>query len=323
MVVHMDLNKSYLVFKRYLSKPEKFWGEDTNRNAKKIKHKIKSLLEQDEAQDHFGEEELAEFIWALATVRSRMDGKHFYIANIGSSGSHWLEKMLSYGKNIAGGGEIYIPVRIRRHLERLGQREAGILLDAIYLSHLGRIDSESTRCIIINSAHYADRNIVVKYSGLFKSLLLIRDPIDIALSRTFRKTEYRNYIDPGSTDEQYLEKNCKIIIKFYEQALREKYDLMVKYEELVLRTREQLRSIKNSLNLEMSDEAIEQAILSTSREANKRDSESNPENSILNDWQKYGSTSMKKAYNYLSGLRLSLGYPEAHFPSSEGREHEK
>jgi hypothetical protein len=296
---------------QYLRNPEQFWPEEKHRNIIKFKNKLrKTCIENPSLKDQTNKE-IAEFFWAIALIRNVNGCQHIYINNIGSSGSHWLETMLAFAEKIKIGGEIYLPNSIRKCLDNFTKEKAALFLDAVYFAHIGYSGIESIGSIITNSAHYSDPTTLSRYSSNPKTVLLIRDPLEIALSRTFRKDEYRNYVAPKQSDQEYLEKNIHVIHKFYSKALQYDYGVIIRYEDLVNNPSQQLKKLKIALNLNFSDQRINEAINSTSKEAiskNILEGAAPVTNLYIKERHNYSTQLFEIAQKRLEKLRITLKY---------------
>ena len=176
-----------------------------------------------------------DYILAAAVLRLRHGRPTLYINNIGSSGSHWLLGMLKGGIGLLGTGEIYVPARfLNRRIAPMAPPHRAVFLQAVYLAHLmtgGAGDVENHVC---NTAHVADLAPYTKNDIAALRILLIRDPVDVVLSRTLRKPEYRGYLGKDTADDaSYLNDNIAIVDRFYRAVRPEDYDLVCRYEDLL------------------------------------------------------------------------------------------
>lgn len=56
---------------------------------------------------------------------------------------------------------------------------------------------------------------------------MIRDPVDIVISRTFRKQEFCAYLGHDcSSDVDYAKHNVERVKKFFNAAMKDKHDLV-------------------------------------------------------------------------------------------------
>ncbi|WP_417863522.1 sulfotransferase domain-containing protein [Vreelandella venusta] len=256
---------------KYLLNAASYWPESHYRNVKKIDRFIEKGCGA--KKKSFRESYIRDVV-ALSELRLRFKSPHLYIVNAGSSGSHWLEAMLGFLPGFHNGGEIYLPPEIKMALSNMGDREANLFLDALYLVHCGGIYPDMLNAFLSNSAHLVKHQGISQYSLNKKTILLTRNPVDIAMSRTFRKDEYKNDVAPNATDIEYLEKNCLYVENFYKNIEIDSFDHVVRYESLVESPKEHLKKVVDMLALEASEEAIDNAIKVTSKDEIKKSVES-------------------------------------------------
>ena len=178
--------------------------------------------------------EAIERVLALAAARLEQGGPTLYLNNAGSSGSHWLMDMLREGAGILGRGEIYVPHPfLYGRIEPLARPEKALFLQAVYLAHLLTGAPADRHASLANSAHLTDLAAYTRNDLGARRVLLVRDPVEIVLSRTLRKPAFRAYTGWAEADDaSYLRENIRRVRRFYAGAGREDYDLQVRYEDL-------------------------------------------------------------------------------------------
>jgi hypothetical protein len=248
----------------YITNPEAYWNVGETRQVRKLKNAVQSAGGL--GADVFA---VAEEAMAIATLRSMYASPPLYISNIGSSGSHWLEGMLAHAPKLINCGEVYLPRSILTELRKSSSVDADYFLHAIYALHSRKMGPHLIEGSFINSAHHARISLFVSLTPGSKCILLIRNPIDIVISRTFRKQEYRQEIAVGVDDKTYLEQNCNVVNRFYATALTQKFDAIVKYEELVSDPELALRRVLIAIDVQMDDRVLAKAVSSTQAESIK------------------------------------------------------
>lgn len=259
------------MIKKYLLSSRDYWPETHYRNVKKIERFLEKGCGSKKKNDT---SEYIDDVIALSKLRAKFKTPHVYIANAGSSGSHWLEAMLALLPGFRNGGEIYLPKEVKNKLKVMGAEDANFFLDVLYLVHCGGIYPDMLNAVLSNSAHLAKHQEISQYSLNKKTVLLTRNPVDIAMSRTFRKDEYKNDVAPNATDIEYLEKNCLYVENFYKNVEKDSFDIVVRYESLVESPKENLEKVVDMIALEASEEAIDNAIKVTSKDEIKKSVES-------------------------------------------------
>lgn len=250
------------MLKEYLLNSEKYWEASHARNSVKLQRFLK--LGSDDESDKSIEKYVNHLI-CLGKIRSRFNPKHVYIINPGSSGSHWLEAMLGILEGFYNGGEIYIPKKLKKHLSLVSTKEASRMLDTVYLAHVGGIYKDSLMSMLSNSAHLANHHQITNFSLNKTVVLLLRNPVDVVISRTFRKNEYKKDIAPLLNDKEYLEKNCTYVESFYSQLDVNSFDAIVRYEDFVDNTLGSLKSLVDLIGIDASENELERAVSKTSR----------------------------------------------------------
>lgn len=214
----------------YCRTPEHFWPAAGARQARKLEQRLRRVGQFLDG-DRLGAPA------AVSHLAARRDGRHrrtVYLSNIGSSGSHWLESMLMNGAGLLGAGEVYLPPKLRMAVADLPDREAARFIDGLHLLHavvdptLDRMDS------VVNSQHVARPQAFLDADPGALRVLLLRDPVAVCLSRTYRKDEYRQDVSPDADDLAYLDLNIKKVASFLAAAREEVYDLVIRYEQLCI-----------------------------------------------------------------------------------------
>lgn len=249
-----------LSVKDYILNADRFWPSTHKRNVVKIMRafdacSIKSLSDKNGCIDE---------LIAVAKIRERFNAKHFYLINTGSSGSHWIEAMLGLLPGFYNGGEIYLPPKIRSSLKTLNKKSANEFLDVIYLLHSGGVHKDALTATLSNSAHLANHQLLSEYSANKNTVLLLRNPVDVVISRTFRKDEYKKDVAPSLDDKEYLERNCVYVENFFANIDESSFDAIVKYEDFVGAPLSNLKKLAELIGLEVTENQLQYAIDRTS-----------------------------------------------------------
>lgn len=212
----------------YINNPIDFWEGNTRQAGKSI-NRFSQLV------DYYSwpTEYLVRLIIAAARERVNANVPTIYISSFGSSGSHLLQHVLVNALGFIGLGEIYLPPKFEQKMGESDKETNKLLIECYHLIHSIPVDVFSKKQII-NTAHKAKLQGFSENTNYFKSALLVRNPIDLTISRTFRKNEYREYLNKGKTsDEDYFFENLMKTKKFYKAALNHSYDQYFTYEELL------------------------------------------------------------------------------------------
>jgi hypothetical protein len=247
--------KHEALISQYLRNPDRFWGENT-RQSDKLKRRLAFLSKQ----TGLAKRDLVKRVTALAIARRDRSSRNVYISNAGSSGSHWLEFMLAGLDNLLPVGEVYIPAAFWSRLRAVPQAERKICLDAVYIAHCGKVDEGMISAGMLNSAHHPTWKRFSAVDGNALKVLLLRDPADIVLSRTFRKSEYRQYVGGGNDDRVYLSRNIDYVRNFMSKIDRSEFDCVVRYEDLVDDPASVLRRVTSLLGLDVPEERLQKVV---------------------------------------------------------------
>lgn len=276
-----------LSVKDYILNAENFWPTTHKRNVVKIKRALNAYVKQFSLSECDCIDELV----ALAKIRRRFDVKHFYLINTGSSGSHWIEAMLGLLPSFYNGGEVYLPPKIRSSLKSLNKEAANDFLDVVYLLHSGGVHRDSLTAALSNSAHLAKHQQVSKHSINRSAVLLLRNPVDVVISRTFRKDEYKNDVASSLDDQEYLERNCSYVENFFSNIDESSFDSIVKYEDFVASPLSNLKKLVDLIGLEVTEDQLQYSVDKTSLKSERQAVEKGGNaltNIYLGDRKSYG-----------------------------------
>lgn len=249
--------------RRYLAQPEPFWEGAPDRQVRKLQGMLRS------ATRSVGRslEDVIEEILAIARLRTHHAPAPIYLPNIGSSGSHWLEAMLARATGAHACGEVYFPKALLESLP--AGTNAQFFMHAVLALHTGGCEPQLVSGRFINSAHISRVSRVADRTPGSLRVLLVRHPMDVVMSRTLRKPEYRQDVAPDLDDKEYLERNCKVVERFYLESAKERYDATVRYEDLLADPVGAMTELIDRLGMTTTTEALTHAIQSTSPEAVK------------------------------------------------------
>jgi hypothetical protein len=254
--------KTVALTRSYLTRPQDRWPDPAHRQVRKLESKIQAATKAAERK-----EDLIEEVLALARLRTSYAPPPIYLTNIGSSGSHWLEAMLARATDAHNCGEVYLPEPLRAELAQLPLADAAYFLHALYALHSRSLGPKVVAGRFINSAHLSRVSKIADLTPGSLRVLLIRNPVDVVMSRTFRKDAYRAEVGANMDDAAYLERNCAVVDRFYLATSAEAFDARVRYEDLIAQPKATLSALIESLDLSTNDDAIVRAVTSTSSAA--------------------------------------------------------
>ena len=215
-----------LELRRYAKAPLEAWPRESPLQA----HKLVEAINRHCQGRGLGQHELLASVIATATGRTQSRPPTLFLINCGSSGSHWVEAMLSALPGIHACGEVYVPPGLGTSLAAADEQARACWLDALHQLHVERSVPVAVGDVLINSAHSWNPHDLMGASAL--PVLLVRDPLEVVISRTFRKPRLRRHLTPDASDREYLDRNVAMVEKFYRSALRRR-PVQVRYEEFV------------------------------------------------------------------------------------------
>lgn len=215
-------------FRDYVFRVRAEWPSSRRTQAIKLLEAIDKVAES----ESISREDVVDHIIKIARHRLNDRPMTVFLASCGSSGSHWLEGMMSQFSGYEACGEVYLP-RSRLNSMRYWRRaDSAAFLDCVHLLHARAPLGDLSRARLINSAHKSIWALSDLMSGPKFNILLVRNPIDIVMSRTYRKSYYREFIAPESGDREYLDRNIEFVNGFFLLASKHKRDFIVSYEGL-------------------------------------------------------------------------------------------
>ncbi|WP_444908839.1 hypothetical protein [Microbulbifer sp. TRSA005] len=236
----MGLNNFFSLLKGYLFNPEVFWPDDTlfhKRNREKILKSINNMRD-------FSRQEIVDQLIEDLEKRFENKSKTLYIISCGSSGCDLLGEILSSIGNFDLIKEVYYPPALLSLCggrgTGLSEKERKMLFDLVSYFPSSGLRDKNYNIVPVNIMHLRDDTptTFVKDMGENHLILLMRNPFDIAYSRSFRKDVYRVQIDPEASDREYLIKQVNNVKRFYHLAFEEEnnFDDIVRYEDLITKT---------------------------------------------------------------------------------------
>lgn len=250
-------------FLQYLEAPHRAWPPDRPLQADKLEKygaRRAGIL-------GITPQEMRTRCLAAAERRVKSSPPTLFLINCGSSGSHWVEAMLASLPGIHACGEVYVPPGPGERLSSAEEPARAGFLDALHQIHMEKPGEPGDDDILINSAHSWNPHDLM--GGSARPVLLVRDPVDVVISRTFRKPKLRRHVAPSADDMVYLEKNAAMVEKFYRSAFRRKPPTIVRYESLIERPETELARLLESVGRSAAGPRLREIALQHSRESQR------------------------------------------------------
>ena len=239
------------LFRAYVADPRSFWQGPAVRQAEKLEMKRESV----NGYMGWSDPDVASSCLSWAYER---EGRHppIFVTGLGGSGSHWLAGMLGELPLFFDVGEVYVPERLADAMTANPDR-APLILDALHVLHTRQPAAQDARAVNCAAGSHKAGD-YVRWDRGATVVRLLRDPRDQVLSTTFRKGEYRQWIAPETSDEEYLHQRCSIS-RWDETRYKRSgsaADLVIKYEDLRRDAAGQLERLLHSAGFEVDHAQI-------------------------------------------------------------------
>ncbi|NDK33189.1 sulfotransferase domain-containing protein [Nesterenkonia haasae] len=243
------------MFLEYALDPYRAWAGQSSRQAEKLSTRVKKMA----TGAGFSYREVVESSIEAASHRDHCGRPlTIFLVNSGSSGSHWLEPMLADLGDFSPGGEIYLPKSLRDKLKKLSPTKRTSFIDAVHLLHMRELPVLNLEKTLINTAH--NWRLPELFHSEARTILLTRHPVDIVVSRTFRKDEYRHSRLPDASDLDYLKKNIEVVNTFYAKTKNALWDHQVSFEDLKSNGADRICELLAYLGASASRQQIEKVL---------------------------------------------------------------
>ncbi|WP_299449777.1 DUF6270 domain-containing protein [uncultured Serinicoccus sp.] len=209
--------------------PASLWTGDRSHMSLRQQGLLEKFQARNALRD-LDEVQVAVLRWARSRAGDRP--MTYFVVNPGGAGSHWLQEMMADAGGMNPCGEVYLPPGMTSAAASLGDEARGLLLDAVHLLQANRPVADLLDAPLINTAHIRGWHQHELMPAPKSLVLLTRDPLDVVLSRTFRKQAYRTQHFAGESDETYLRRNIDFVQKFYLRGEGTTPDASVRYEDL-------------------------------------------------------------------------------------------
>lgn len=237
------MNLSEIIGKAVFS-PEVIWGDNV-RQANKLRKRVSRLIfDYRIKKDHVDS-------LVLSVAQARLNNKSLtvFFPNIGSSGSHLIQDAVSRSWDSIPLGEVYVPPDLVPIIKKMTEANRQLFMEAWHLLHaMDYSQFFNLNSIIINTVHNATLSRFSEWAGNHKSCLIVRNPVDVVISRSFRKDEYRKYVSSSESDFDYTMRNVGLVKNFYEKAISANYSRKIAFEDIISNPEKIAMTIKSMMN---------------------------------------------------------------------------
>jgi hypothetical protein len=212
-----------------VANPQRFWGS----NERQLR-KLNLRREKIQAFHKWSTTELCEHVMSAAAWRLQCGQPTYYLPSFGASGSHLVQFVLASCFPSHDLGEVYVAPGLIKAVDVLKPEQGRLFMEAYHLLHTPNPTGLCKEAAIINTAHSPELNPFERWTQTFTAMLITRRPEDIVLSRTFRKSEYREYLGLSSqSDTEYLEKNIEQCRQFFLKANGIRFAATLRFEDVI------------------------------------------------------------------------------------------
>jgi hypothetical protein len=230
---------------QYFKDPAAFWKSNTRQAGKST-----SRMQAYRRLHGWNTAQCVRIATAVAQERLRARALTLYMPSYGSSGSHLIQHAIGLALPCVELGELYLPPSLPPLLEQLAEQERHLFMEAYGLLHAMNPAMGFSCTIMINTVHNPTLRHFDSLTANYRSVLLLRNPVDLVLSRTFRKDEYRSYLHPTQiSDEDYLEQNIVSTEAFYQKALAHQFDGVIRFEDITRAPGQVARTLAGALGM--------------------------------------------------------------------------
>lgn len=239
--------------------PEYYW-EGNPRQMEKLKKRVSKAIDKLVLTP----DELVDEVIMLSELRLKAKAKTIFLSNIGSSGSHLFQACIARAWPSIPLGEIYLPKKLIEDVEPLSKDEKNLVCEAYLLLHdYTYSERYNTTAVLINTLHHPKLSRFRLWSANYRSALILRNPVDVVISRTFRKDDYKSYLGKdGCSDQEYLAVNMKKVDGFLRSASEFDYSVTMKFEDLVKVSDGVIDSLQDLAEVPIQKEALCEAVAS-------------------------------------------------------------
>jgi len=240
----------------FITNTQEYWGSNERQLKKFLTRKERLKLAKG-----WSDSQLCLNILSISNNRIKNSARTIYLPSFGSSGSHLLQKVIELSIPSNPLGEVYIAPGVIDKVEKLPQEDKSVFIEAYNLLHTADVSQLNEFNSIINTAHSPVLSKFSLWTANYLSMLILRDPVSLVISRTFRKDEYRNYILGSKDDAEYLQENIDKTIRFYQSASNFNFDSQIRFEDIVSCNNNAVEAIQKLLKeYEIDDEIIIQSM---------------------------------------------------------------
>lgn len=233
----------------YLLTPEVFWPDDHyfhRRNRDKIARARAQLGVQTR-------EDVQAHVLPGLLARAKDGGRSLFLISCGASGDEILAPLIASSPRYRLVGEVYFPEALVKLADELADpMEARALMDCVSALPMGSRELLSPARIPVNVMHLRSDSpldqIRTHLPGA-RQVALLRNPYDVAVSRSFRKQSYRQAANPGMDDLEYATMQSRYVRNIFALMEQKYWNARLRYEDLLQDPQGQASALLQTLKL--------------------------------------------------------------------------
>lgn len=253
-----------VAIERLIFEPDSYWPDDSyfhRRNRQKLARAWNAMPELHDK----GRDEIRDIFRHILIQRRSCRPTTLYVMSYGSSGSHFVGSLLDGLPNFVTTDEIYFPPGLLQAAKESTDPDDRLVVDFINYFHTGTVDPALAQRTVVNIGHVrrdTPPDLLRELDPAGRFLLLLRNPYDLAVSRAFRKPDYRQQVAPDMSDDEYLARQVSGTFSFLSFAATQRWDRVVRYEEVkanpIAVIGDLLREMGMALDVDAFAEVVEQ-----------------------------------------------------------------
>lgn len=216
----------------YLLTPETFWPDDHyfhRRNRDKI-GRVRAKLGVKTRAD------VEAYVLPGLLARAREGSRSLFLISCGASGDDLVGALIASAPRYRLVGEVYFPEALVKLAESLSDPvEARALMDCVSALPMGPREMLSPARIPVNVMHLRPDSPLEQIRALLpgaRQVALLRNPYDVAVSRSFRKQTYRQAANPGMSDTEYAAMQSRYVRNIFSLMKQKHWNARIRYEDL-------------------------------------------------------------------------------------------
>ena len=252
----------------FISGSPVFWSGDdyfSKRNLQKIS---KALSRIRSAHPDLSLQEMAsEISDAVSRRTAKIDSKIVYIISKGGSGCHYLGGLLSNFEDFKAIDEVYFPDYLLSLATNAGLPGSAEFIELVNFFHMGMLRNHDniTPVNLMHLRFDMQPSLIHRLDPRSKFIFLVRNPVDIAISRGLRKENYRlsNSAFKDLTEAEFFSlqvNNVKSHFDRLQMQVERVENLIIRYEDLIDKPSNALKEALDFCDLKVGHSEVKERL---------------------------------------------------------------